>query len=204
MENDNTATLNRYLLNAWAAEARARPGTALGLLLAASAMLWLLFTSGYTALHGEIADRLGYAMAGGATGFAATAFGALAGDKGVGTFGGSEDHTAILCCRPATLSQYRFAPVQFERDLPMPDGYAFVVAFSGVLAEKTVAALETYNRASRAAARVLEIWRAASGRQVSTLEAAVSDETGSADAIRRAHPRFVENLRALGAAVEWR
>ena len=26
----------------------------------------------------------------------------------------------------------------------------------------------------------------------------------NADAIRRAHPRFVENLRALGAAVEWR
>ena len=26
----------------------------------------------------------------------------------------------------------------------------------------------------------------------------------NADAIRRAHPRFVENLRALGAEVEWR
>jgi UDP-N-acetylglucosamine 1-carboxyvinyltransferase len=25
----------------------------------------------------------------------------------------------------------------------------------------------------------------------------------NADAIRRAHPRFVENLRALGASVEW-
>ena len=33
-------------------------------------------------------------------------FGPLAGDQGVGTFGGSEDHTAILCCRSATLSQY--------------------------------------------------------------------------------------------------
>jgi UDP-N-acetylglucosamine 1-carboxyvinyltransferase len=26
----------------------------------------------------------------------------------------------------------------------------------------------------------------------------------NADAIRRAHPRFVENLQALGAEVEWR
>ncbi len=86
-------------------------------------------------------------------------FGPLAGDQGVGTFGGSEDHTAILCCRPATLSQYRFAPVEFERDVPMPAGHVFAVAFSGVLAEKTGAALATYNRASHAAARVLEIWR---------------------------------------------
>jgi galactokinase len=113
-------------------------------------------------------------------------FGRLAGDKGVGTFGGSEDHTAILCCRPATLSQYRFSPVQFERDVPMPAGHGFVVAFSGLLAEKTGAALATYNRASLAVARVLEIWRTASGKPVGTLEAAVNEEPGSADAIRRA------------------
>jgi galactokinase len=85
-------------------------------------------------------------------------FGALRGDRGVGTFGGSEDHTAILCCRPATLSQFRFAPVTLERNVPMPPDHVFVVAFSGVLAEKTGAALDTYNLASRSAARVLEIW----------------------------------------------
>ena len=113
-------------------------------------------------------------------------FGALAGDKGVGTFGGSEDHTAILCCRPATLSQYRFAPVQFERDVPMPGGHAFVVAFSGQLAEKTGAALATYNRASRAAARVLEIWHAAGGRPGGTLEAAVHERPDAVAAIRLA------------------
>jgi galactokinase len=113
-------------------------------------------------------------------------FGGLAGDKGVGTFGGSEDHTAILCCRPATLSQYRFSPVEFERDLPMPAGHGFVVAFSGLLAEKTGAALATYNRASLAAARVLEIWRAASGKPAGTLEAAVHEGPGATDAIRRA------------------
>jgi galactokinase len=113
-------------------------------------------------------------------------FGALVGDSGVGTFGGSEDHTAILCCRPATLSQYRFAPVSLERDAPMPAGHVLVVAFSGVLAEKTGAALDTYNRASRAAARVLEIWQQASGRPDATLEAAVSADPGAADEIRRA------------------
>ncbi len=36
-------------------------------------------------------------------------FGALTGDRGVGTFGGSEDHTAMLCCREGELSQYRSA-----------------------------------------------------------------------------------------------
>ena len=113
-------------------------------------------------------------------------FGPLAGDQGVGTFGGSEDHTAILCCRPATLSQYRFAPVEFERDVPMPAGHVFAVAFSGVLAEKTGAALATYNRASHAAARVLEIWRQASGLPVPTLEAAVAGRGDAADAIREA------------------
>ena len=113
-------------------------------------------------------------------------FGPLAGDTGVGTFGGSEDHTAILCCRASTLSQYRFAPVLFEREVAMPAGHVFAVAFSGLLAEKTGAALATYNRASRSAARVLQIWRDTSGRRVSTLEAAVVEDDGGADAIRAA------------------
>jgi len=113
-------------------------------------------------------------------------FGALEGDRGVGTFGGSEDHTAILCCRPATLSQYRFAPVSLEREVPMPAGHVFVVAFSGVLAEKTGDALDTYNLASRCAARVLKIWQQASGRTDATLEAAASAEPGAPDEIRRA------------------
>jgi len=113
-------------------------------------------------------------------------FGRLAGDRGVGTFGGSEDHTAILCCGASTLSQYRFAPVQFERVVPMPGGHVFVVAFSGMLAEKTGAALDTYNRASHAAARVLAIWNEASGRAVSTLEDAVAEDDGAAGRIREA------------------
>jgi galactokinase len=113
-------------------------------------------------------------------------FGALEGDRGVGTFGGSEDHTAILCCRSATLSQYRFAPVSLEREVPMPAGHVFVVAFSGVLAEKTGAALDTYNLASRSAARVLKIWQQASGRTDATLEAAATADPGAPDEIRRA------------------
>ena len=42
-------------------------------------------------------------------------FGDLHGDKGVGTFGGSEDHTAILCGKPNQVSQYAYCPVQIGR-----------------------------------------------------------------------------------------
>ena len=90
-------------------------------------------------------------------------FGALAGDRGVGTFGGSEDHTAILCCRPDTLSQYRFGPVARERDVPMPADHAFVVAFSGVVAEKTGAALDALQPRVAVGGRRARRWRAASG-----------------------------------------
>ena len=113
-------------------------------------------------------------------------FGSLAGDHGVGTFGGSQDHTAILCCRPETLSQYRFGPVVREREVAMPADFTFVVASSGVVAEKTGAALERYNRAAQAAAAVLDRWQAASGTTEPTLEAAVMAAPDAAVAMRRA------------------
>lgn len=78
-------------------------------------------------------------------------FGTLDGDTGVGTFGGSEDHTAILCSSPGKLKQYAFCPVQHEQTVTFPASYVFVIASSGVVAEKTGAALELYNRASRLA-----------------------------------------------------
>jgi galactokinase len=150
--------------------------------LAVAAVNELDRTSAYRAAIVQPTDLAGYL----ATVENGRTFGALAGDMGVGTFGGSEDHTAILCCRASSLSQYRFAPVNFERDVPMPAGYVFAVAFSGLLAEKTGAALATYNRASLAAARVLQIWREASGLPVSTLESAVAGDPAAADGIREA------------------
>lgn len=113
-------------------------------------------------------------------------FGPLAGDLGVGTFGGSEDHTAILCCRPETLTQYRFGPVMKERDVALPADHTFVVAFSGVVAEKTGAALTLYNRASKSAGLVLDRWHAAGGADAATLEAAVTSAPDAPVAVRRA------------------
>ena len=38
----------------------------------------------------------------------------------VGTFGGSEDHTAIMCCSAGHLSQYAFCPTRLEATLAFP------------------------------------------------------------------------------------
>ena len=115
-------------------------------------------------------------------------FGALTGDGGVGTFGGSEDHTAMLCCHAGQLSQYAFCPVRRERQVPCPPGRRFVVAVSGIRAEKTGAAKVAYNRASLAVRAIVDLWRAASGREEASLADAVA-RAGAAEvrvAIERA------------------
>ena len=111
-------------------------------------------------------------------------FGALVGDRGVGTFGGSEDHTAMLCARPGNLSQYAYCPVRFERLVKLPDDHVFVVAVSGVVAEKTGDAMEKYNRVSELARAVVELWCRATGRDDPHLAALLASSPGSVDRIR--------------------
>jgi galactokinase len=91
-------------------------------------------------------------------------FGALDGHTGVGTLGGSEDHTAMLCGRPGELGWFGFAPVEQRQQVPWPVDHVFVIATSGVAAEKTGAARELYNRASLATREALASWNAATGR----------------------------------------
>jgi galactokinase len=83
-------------------------------------------------------------------------FGDLKGDRGVGTFGGSEDHTAILLGERDRMLFCRFCPTEVLKRLEAPRGLAFVVAFSGVTAEKTGEAMEKYNRLSRDARTAVE------------------------------------------------
>lgn len=113
-----------------------------------------------------------------------SSFGSLRGGKGVGTFGGSQDHTAILCCQPNRLSEYSFCPVRRERTISLSDDYVFAIAISGVTAEKTGAALEKYNRVSLRAAEVLASWRRATGRADPTLWAAASSSPDAPARIR--------------------
>ena len=91
-------------------------------------------------------------------------FACLAGDQGVGTFGGSEDHTAILHSVPGEFGQYSYSPVRKERSIALPQGYVLAIASSGVVAEKTGSAMAKYNLASLSAAAVARVWRDATGR----------------------------------------
>jgi galactokinase len=109
-------------------------------------------------------------------------FGSLLGEHGVGTFGGSEDHTAILCSRPGCLVQYRYCPVVHESTIRIPEGTAFAVAFSGVIADKNSPETQIkYNLKSRLAARIIELWREATGRCNPHLAAILESNPNAAD-----------------------
>jgi galactokinase len=97
----------------------------------------------------------------------------LSGNRGVGTFGGSEDHTAILNGRAGMLSLYQYAPTVHKADLSWPADHVFAVAFSGVRAEKTKAALERYNLASRRAREAAAACNAAWGTAFPNLRGVV-------------------------------
>ncbi len=105
------------------------------------------------------------------------------GDRGVGTFGGSEDHTAILCAQPNAIVQYSFCPVRREATIPLPGDQTFVIASSGVVAEKTGAALESYNRVASLAQAALARWNLAARRADRSLGAAVAASGYDADAL---------------------
>ena len=111
-------------------------------------------------------------------------FGSLDGDRGVGTFSGSQDHTAILCSRAGALVQYSFAPVRFERAVPLPADHVFVIGASGVIAEKTGAARALYNRQARRVHALLDRWHAATGRTDATLGAVLASSDDAIDRLR--------------------
>jgi galactokinase len=125
-------------------------------------------------------------------------FGPLTGDQGVGTFGGSEDHTAILACRPGLLSQYSFCPVRAERVVPFPDDHVLVMAVSGVVAEKTGAALAAYNGASLATRAILALWREHTGQDAESLVAAAASSPDAPDLLRS----LVAGDRTLAARLD--
>lgn len=96
-------------------------------------------------------------------------YGVLGGEKGVGTMGGAQDQTAILCSERGRLDVFSWAPVTFERSVAWPDTHTFVVGVSGVVAAKTGAAKERYNRAARTAHRLVDAWNATGAPPVGML-----------------------------------
>lgn len=111
-------------------------------------------------------------------------FGAMEGGLGVGTLGGSQDQTAILCCRAGMLSRYSFCPVRAEGTFPSPPDHSFVLAYSGVAAEKTASARLRYNEASLAVSEIVEIWNRAMTRTDPCLGDAVASASDAASKIR--------------------
>ncbi len=109
-------------------------------------------------------------------------FRGFGGEAGVGTSGGSQDHTAILASEAGHLRRFGFAPVRFEGAARLPADVTFAVAVSGVVAQKTAGARDAYNRAASLSAAILARWRAITGRTDSTLFEAIAS---SADACGR-------------------
>jgi galactokinase len=91
-------------------------------------------------------------------------FGDLRGDRGVGTFGGSEDHTAILLGQKDRVLYCRFCPTEVRGRLPLPESLLIVVAYSGKKAEKTKGAMARYNDLSSAASAAVERLNLIEGR----------------------------------------
>lgn len=88
----------------------------------------------------------------------------LVGDKGVGTFGGSEDHTAIMSSEPGKMKLFSYCPTQHERTLDFPSDSMLVIAVSGALAEKTGGAMEDYNNSAFLARDAAAAWCKSAGR----------------------------------------
>lgn len=147
-------------------------------------------------------------------------FPGLPGSAGVGTHGGSEDHTAILACQADHVSLFRFVPVTGLGNTPMPADWIFVIASSGIQADKADSVKDRYNRASNGVRALHAIWNRYSGEPAQSLAAALAsgpraavqlekwiagDETFTADALRhRLHHFMRETARAPLAAAAFR
>jgi galactokinase len=123
------------------------------------------------------------------------AFRSLAGIAGVGTDGGSQDHTAILASRPGLLSAFGYAPVRRVDDAPMPREWRFVIMTSGVHAGKASDAKDRFNRAARVVSAIVSSWRAAGGDSGPTLAEILASTPDAADRLREVlarttHPEF--------------
>ena len=121
----------------------------------------------------------------------------LPGTSGVGTRGGSEDHTGMLCGARDRLLLAGFDPMHIEQTISFPSQWAFVIGVSGVLAHKTGAALEDYNRGPSTVQSVLARWNQATGRTDISLAGAVRHLVGDATGEQAAADPVLKDLLGL-------
>ena len=108
------------------------------------------------------------------------------GDKGVGTHGGSQDHTAILCSLPGQLTEFDFYDSCSITSVALPSHLTFAIAVSGVSAHKTGSAGAAYNQVSRRATTCVQMWNSFSHRNEDCLEALFRSGPESLHVARRA------------------
>lgn len=131
-------------------------------------------------------------------------FGTLRGDAGVGTHGGSEDHVAIVCGRAGQLGAWQFVPIRHVADVRIPETWSFVITASGVAAQKTGPARESYNRLSQLATDLLDAWNQVEPAQPS-LQAALVTNASAPDRLHQLLSRGGRNAgsrAALGARLD--
>lgn len=126
-------------------------------------------------------------------------FASFSGARGVGTLGGSEDHVAILCSRSRFLRQYSYCPIRLEMEVAVPANYVFAIGVSGVKADKTGNARESYNRISLATREILDEWRRSTGREDASLASALASKPDAASRLQgvirhSSDPRFSPQL----------
>jgi galactokinase len=118
-------------------------------------------------------------------------FGSLAGDTGVGTHGGSEDHAAILTGAPSMLSAFAFVPMRRLQDVHVPDDWQFVLSPSGVPSEKTGSSRDKYNRLSEGTRQLLDLWNTGAERAAPSLGAALASSSSARDRLEELIDRSV-------------
>jgi galactokinase len=113
----------------------------------------------------------------------------LAGTHGVGTEGGSEDHAAILMGRAGHLSQFGFMPLRRLSEVELPPQWSFIIASSGVHADKAGTVRTQFNRAARAARAIVELWNGTTGARSRSLAQALATNTDAGHRLREAIER---------------
>ena len=133
----------------------------------------------------------------------------FAGEAGVGTSGGSQDHAAILLSRAGRLNHWSFSPFHSLGSVPWPDDLVLTVGVSGVLAEKSAAARGHFNQVADRVRAAAAAWNRASGRHDASIGAAalacggraVLDAISDPDLRRRAEQTVVESEEIIPAAI---
>lgn len=100
-------------------------------------------------------------------------FGPFAGEKGVGTRGGAQDHVAIVCNEAEAVGAFSYLPAACVGRASFPTQWSILVGISGVRATKTGGALADYNRASDVVRDLLALWNRGTGRLDGSLGSAL-------------------------------